>query len=397
MFEVCICGIHRFFRVGSVAASVLLAGSCTTTTEIILPALDASKTVTAEALVVHIEHMRSFDPPSDVIRGAGEGALMGAGAYVGGVGHAGGDGALLGLLLAPIGLPVSAAIGASLAHSEEEVVAAVGAFESVGHDKEFLTSIGRRVIGAMGKYAETHWACVEVATVVDQEPCSGYMPVARLELRPSYTLRSVGRYDPDIQFLGNVVAVASINYVEDNAKAIPVLEAKWAYREDLGSFFALAQNDAALLRRKLNDILDRFASRIANDFYLVPSLETINRKKEISGHIFTEIPKGVIVRTEQGFDLHSLATHGIVRPTGRSFGEDCWIDTVEGTPTGHTQNTAAINRHVNVKAGNTRLKVTCVRFTGSLNEKSETHSIKISVDPGVIYETDGRTYQRLER
>lgn len=376
------------FRVCVAAGVVLLAGSCAAMTEVTLPALDASETREAEALVVQADYVRGFNAPDGVVRGAGEGALSGMGYYLDGIASSG-NGAILVIVLAPILLPLSAAIGAEMAHSKEEVDYAVDSFNRVGQDKELLASIDRRFIAALGIDAAKQWACIEAASVATGEPCSGETPTARLALRPAFGLKVVGKYDPDIHFFGDVVAVASVEHAPPDANSDAVVEAKWVYREELGEFFELAKDDAALLRGKLDDILDRFAARIAEDLYSAPRPETFVRQ---------EIPEGVVVRVSQGSDLSSMATHGLVVPShNRSFDESCWINAVDGKATGYDRSAATSYRAVMVKAGSARLDMSCVIYThrSSIDEKLEYFSIEISVEPGAVYETDGRTYKRL--
>jgi hypothetical protein len=382
------------FRVGAAASILLHSCSFTSTTEVTLPALDASKTMTANALIVQTDYWRGLDSPIKVIRGSGEGAAVGAGGYLySTVAIFDPITIIFMILLAPIGIPVSAAVGAGLAHSEEEVDAAVGAFKRTAQDTALLGSIDRRFVKALEKGSADHWACVGVASKAEQEPCTGYTPVARLNLRPAFFLQSEGAFDPDIELFGSVVGSVSMDQSLSDAGVDVVLEAKWAYHEELGTFFALAEDDASLLRRKLDSILDRFATRIAEDLYLTPLPEVIVGKEKPFGLSFTETPQGVVVRVKQGFDLTSLATHGVVRPTSRSFGERCWIDAVEKKPTGHSHGTLPINRNVIVKAGRALVVVSCITHRGSINEKLEHHNIEISVEPGVVYVTDGRTYE----
>jgi hypothetical protein len=384
----------------------------------------------AKALVVQSDHSRGFDAPSGVLRGSGEGAPEGMKDSLA-LSAGTGLGALLWLLLSPVVLPVSAAIGANLAHSEQEVDAAIAAFQTVGRDEEFLASIDRRFIRALGGETTKRWNCVASASATTQEPCPGMRPVARLDLRPAFNLGSVGKYDPDIYFFGDVVALASVDHAEADAKTDSVFEAKWAYREKLGTFFELAENDATVLRGKLEEILDRFTARMAEDIYLAPRPEII--EIEHRGHYpnYTEIPEGVVVRVDQGSDLASVATHGVVAPRHGSWNETCWIDAVEGKPTGQSFDTATsesiipgriapgyhfegrhpihgitMANHIAVRTGRVRLVVSCsiganvpVRFmtnARSINPKLEHHNIEISIEPGMIYTTDGRTYERFQ-
>jgi hypothetical protein len=209
-----------------------------------------------------------------------------------------GDAALVGILLAPIGLPLSAAIGAGMAHSEEEVDAAVAAFERAGQDKELLASLERKFIEALGTDTKGQWTCIEPTFENTPEPCLGYAPVAHLKLRLAFRFQAAGKYDPDIHFYAEVVASASVEHVGLDAGTDAVVGAKWAYREELGSFFALTDDDAALLRSKLEEILERFAGRIAKDLFLAPRKEIIIRKEGLSGQSYIEIPESIVARIQ---------------------------------------------------------------------------------------------------
>ena len=79
------------FRVCAAVGIVLLAVSCATTTTVNLPALDASVTTEAEALVVYTDtdYVVGFVAPGGVIRGKGAGAMQGMGDYLSGMFEAG--------------------------------------------------------------------------------------------------------------------------------------------------------------------------------------------------------------------------------------------------------------------------------------------------------------------
>ena len=382
------------FRVCATASLLILAVSCTTTTEITLPTLDASETMTTRALVVQAEYWQGFDAPSNVIRGSGEGATRAMGEYMQ---SAGPDGSiLLMFVLAPIALPIAASVGAGMAHSEEEVDAAVSAFQEIGQDRELLASIDRRFIEALDEPTAEPWACIEAVSEASPQPCRGYTPVARLSIRPVFRLQVEGEYSPEIHLFGDVVASLSIEFAALNSGTDVVLEAKWAYYEQLGEFFDLAKDDATLLRSKLDDILDRFATRIAEDLYLDPRSKTISRKRKPDGFSFIDVPEGVVVRIAQGTDVPSITTHGEVWPHGGGWSEKCWIVSIDGKPTGHSYSTNRFDREVTVKAGRVKLDVSCVRHRGSINEKLEHHSIEIPVESGASYATDGRDYRRMK-
>jgi hypothetical protein len=380
------------YRVCVAASIVLLASSCATRTTI-LPALDASKTTKAKALVVQADHVRGFNSPIKIVRGSGEGAKEGMRYYVRDIGGAGLWGTAIGILLAPILLPTAAVTGAALAHSKDEVDAAVNAFDRVGQDIELLTSIDRRFVEALDTDTTKQWACIEAVSMAIGEPCSGNTPTARLALRPNFGLMIKGAYDPDIFFYGSVVALVSMEQATPDTKLDAVVEAKWVYREELGEFFELAIDDATLLRNKLENILDRFAARIAEDLYMDPRSETL-----------VNIPEGVVVRIEQGSDLLSIATHGVVQTTGISGYEHCWIKAVDGKATNFNSPLNSPLNFVPVKRGGVRVDVTCLTFSHQVDsvfgdwtkKKQEEFSIEVSVEPGAFYVTDGRTYKRRD-
>jgi len=278
---------------------VLLAVSCTTT-RVTLPALDASVTTEAEALVVYTDadYVGGIHAPrSVVIRGSGKGAMQGMGDYISGIFEGREVGLIFGILLAPILLPVSAIIGASLAHPKDEVDAAAHAFKLVGQDKELLTSIDRRFVEALNTDTTKQWVCVEALSAAAAEPCSGETLTARLELRPIFGLNLKGKYDPDITFTGSVSAFVSMEDVTSDAESGVEVYAKWVYREELGDYFELAKFDADLLRDKIEIILDRFADRIADDLYLAPGITIFVEKTELFQNTAKpEIPEGVVVR-----------------------------------------------------------------------------------------------------
>ena len=295
------------YRVCVVAGIVLLAVSCSTT-RVILPALDASVTTEAEALVVYTDYERGFKVRFKVVRGAGAGASLAAGETLKAGFSGGGGGSCSGELCGGayvfvaaatlIALPFTATTGAIMAHSKDEVDAAARAFNLVGQHNELLTSIGRRFVEALDTDTTKHWSCIEATSVAQEEPCSGETLTARLELRPFFKLIAEGTYDPDIIISANVRAFASMENATykssaDNFKVY----AKWEYREELGDYFDLAKDNAALLRGKIERILDRFAEKIAEDLYVAPRATIIVRKRNRHKNTnVLEMPEGVVVR-----------------------------------------------------------------------------------------------------
>jgi hypothetical protein len=283
---------------GAAASLLSFAASCATTTEIALPALDASNIMMAEALVVQSSYTGEFRSSRGMVLGAGEGAATAMGGYLGGELSGSEGAALFGIFWAPIALPISAVVGASMALTKEEVDAAVAAYERVGQDKVLLASLERKFIEALGTDTKGQWTCIEPTFEKTPEPCPGYTSVARLTLRPTFEFQAVGKYDPDIHLSGYVVALASVDHAELHAGTDTVVRATWAYREELGSFFTLTDDDAALLRSKVKEILEKFATCIAKDLFLAPNQETIIRKEEFSGKSYIEIPESVVARIQ---------------------------------------------------------------------------------------------------
>jgi hypothetical protein len=203
--------------------------------------------------------------------------------------------------MAPILLPVFAIVGAAKAHSPEEVDAAAAAFNSIGRDQELLTSLDRRFLEALGPQASRQWDCVAAESLIMEEACPGREPIAQITLRPVFIVQSDGIWDPDIDFFGEISAIVTIDHAASDARIDRIVEAKWAYREEFGSFFELAENEGALLRQKLEAVLDRLATRIADDLYLAPRPQEFMRIKNR-----VQIPEGVVVRLEHD---SNIATH----------------------------------------------------------------------------------------
>jgi hypothetical protein len=255
-----------------------------------LPALDVTQATRAEAIVLQIDAVQSYESPNSLVRGSGEGATKAMGEYLGN--PPSGDGGVLWLLTLPVALPISAVVGAGMSHSEEEVDAALAAYDRVRHDEAFQDSIGRQILGAMKDNTAGQWSCIELASDSEPRSCATYQSIAQMQLYSDFALKVVGEYDPDIHFFGTVVGHVSTDHVEKNA----YVSAKWAYRDELGDFFALTANDAALLRSELKAILDRFVTGIVEDLFLEPHQETVVRKENFAGLATTEIPQAVVVR-----------------------------------------------------------------------------------------------------
>ena len=285
------------YRVYVAAGIVLLAVSCSTTKVVTLPALDASVTTEAEALVVYTDtdYERGYKVRFEVARGAGEGAAQEMENYLRATLQSG-DALFLGILLAPIMLPIAATSGANRAHSEDEVDAAARAFNLVAQDKELLASIDRRFVEALDTDTTKQWSCIEATSVATGEPCSGETLTAHLELRPIFVLAAVGKINPDIIIYANVAARATMGHIQSGSESVVVVYAEWMYREKLGNYFELAKDNAVLLRGNKERILDRFAEKIAEDLYLAPRATIIVSKRDdrITGTTVLEVPEGKV-------------------------------------------------------------------------------------------------------
>jgi len=389
-------GMPNRLRSCAAACLLLLFASCTTASEKDLPALDASRMRAAKALVIETDFAQTSYSPGDVVRGSRDGAMRGMGKYLEGASSH--EGALfVGLLLAPIGLPVSAATGAGMAHTKEEVDAAVAAFERLSRDTKLLASVAERLHAVLNGDGTGRWACIAAITAPATSPCAGHSPVARLYLRPAFVLRAKGDFDPDIHLSGSIVAVAKVALTPSGDEADTVLEVKWEYSEDLGSFFVLGKDDGALLLRRLETVLDRFAEKIAKDLYLAPRKEKIAHREPHLGPSFTEIPKGVVVRVEQGNDIYSRFTHGTVAPRYGFFDRNCWIAAVDGRATGHHHDTWPVRRTVAVRNGLAKIEMRCGSHLAETDAGSETLHIYIPVEADQRYWTDCRSFGRVKQ
>lgn len=300
------------------ASLVLLAAACSN--QATLPALDTSEMRLAEALVVRSDPVQGFAAPDGIYQGAGEGAIGGMGEMMGAALVYG----PVALLLAPVLLPVGAAVGAAKAHSPDEIDASVAAFHSVVGDQKRLTSLDRKFLESLGEDAARQWNCLEAASLTVEDTCSGSQSFARITLRPIFIIGSEGNYDPEIYFFGEISALLSMDGAASNARMGKIVETKWAYEEKLGSFFELAKDDGAILRQKLDDIVERFADRIASDLYVNPRPQDLYQIEVAYGdgfryHIFT-LERDImrLDPTYKFFDLPTGRVYYTDQPIGRS-------------------------------------------------------------------------------
>lgn len=259
-------------------AGCMLAAACARGTETTLPAIDLSQTKQASALVVEGKPQQGFEGPDGVVKGHAAGAGLGAGVAVGALFLS----SPATLIMAPIALPMLPAavvVGAVKAHSVDDVDAAMTAFREVGQDEALLTSLDGRFLEALGEYGPWQWNCVAAVSMQTEAPCADRGPIARIEFLPVFAIWSDGNFNPDIHFVGEVTAIVTLESLEPGTPPVRLLEAKWAHRQELGPFFGLAEDGGALLRRRLETILDRFAVHIANDLYLAPRPQGLRKIK----------------------------------------------------------------------------------------------------------------------
>lgn len=260
--------------------------ACSQIVEISLPAIDTSELAAADALIVLSQSTSDFASPASVTRGFEEGAEAAMKGYI----DDGSRGALLpSLLLAPIALPTAAAIGASKAHSAMEVDAALAAFQRVSEDNALLTSISDRFVAELSRVSDKKWKCVTTITPAQDDGCTRSDSYVAIILVPNFSLTHRGSFDPEISLLGSVALIA---LAPDGTLQ---LRAEWRYFGRLGTLFALAENDASLLREKIKAVLDEFAVSMVEDMFLKPRPEPLRFRRGPS-YLNVIPPKEVVWR-----------------------------------------------------------------------------------------------------
>ena len=223
-----------------------------------------------------------------------------------------------------------------MAHSEEEIQAARASLYSVLHEDGQATVQERKFIEALGGFARSRWDCVQANSISIETGCQPDGTTTLILLEPIFRFAQKGEFNPDVLFDGRILVTVSIDYA-DGALAVaePLLKAKWAYHEELGTFFKLAENDGSLFRKKLDLITDRFAHKIAKDMYLNPQAEHLKSVQKFGGATHLEYPEAMVVRIDQGTQVVSARTHGNVMagPLGRTT-QICWIEALNGKRTG---------------------------------------------------------------
>jgi hypothetical protein len=368
------------FKSALFASLIFFVSACSTKNAKTLHALEPAEIVAAQAVIVEADDLKQTMTTPKLIRGSGEGATTAfGGAVFGSL-----SGGIVGVLLAPVTVPVATIVGASKAHSKDEVDKAVAAFQKVAKDKKLLNSLGQRFVGLLERNAKRSWSCVALKTSPDERPCPDHSPAARINLQGSFMVHHQGAYEPELSFYGEVVVIATTTGAREAADAGVKVAGKWALRQKLGGFFDLTKNNAASLRKELDEILDRFANIIADDLLFDPKPQRI-----VSDEV---IPESVVVRIAQGPAVLSFATNGRIIPTEWVFGDECWISLINGQPTGHNSKTPRPNRPMIVKPGPTTIVLSCQNFLNDSQGEIEQRSILIKVERGIEYRTDGNSY-----
>lgn len=285
-----------------------LLSSCTTT-EVTLPALDVSQAMTTDAIVVKVDATMQFKMPNGLVRGSGDGATKAMGEYLSD--PPSGDEGVVWLLTLPVALPISAAVGAGLSHSTEEVDSALAAYRGISQDRTIRNLLGGKFMSAIEDDVGENWVCIEEASESEPKTCATHKSIAELRLYPEFKLEIVGEYDPDIHFFGTVLGFVSA----DRSNPSSFVSAKWAYRDKLGDFFDLTANDAALLRSELKAIFDRFAIAIVEDLFLEPQQVTVVRRDSFAlPREVTDIPQSIIVRVGWSDVISECQKYGWLPP-----------------------------------------------------------------------------------
>ena len=289
--------------------TLMLMASCATTKERTLPALNASKVLEAKALTVEIQDASFYDVyivNGKVVHGSGEGALVGMQTVLEGTGEvileapadeSGAIMVILAILALPVTVPTGAGVGAVLAHSDEEFETAAVALRNTNQDhRTQLGSLDRKIILAIQDHDIGQWDCIATASLNSQQ-CAAYSPHARLKVTPNFSFTlDEDRYDPEVTIFGDFKVIA---IVESGNSPLTLFDARWVYREELGSYFGLAQDDGALLRQKMEGILDKFVQAVVSDIFLTSESHVITEKKVPGRRDFELVlPEGKVMRLE---------------------------------------------------------------------------------------------------
>ncbi len=382
---------------GTPAIFFLLVGlaGCTQVTAVSQPALDTEPLRQVDALVVTTEVTGGFSAPRRFVKNPEEGGKAGMKAYLDAAPS--NEGALGWLVLMPVALPLAGIIGSAMAPTAEESEAAISAFDRIGRNRMLPASLDRRLAERLGAATGVQWRCLAVGAPGEVDLCPGAVSVATVTLSPRFALQTKGNFDPEIHILASVTATAN-----GPGLAAPV-EAEWRYRGEAGTLLELAADDGALLRRRLEAILDAFAVAIAEDLFVDPQPEDVAFRHSPwrppdSGTIVEN--KGVVRRVPVGrpvalrIELTNKALIAGLDPPGYAH-RRCRILSVDGRaePAACRQRGQSADFQpptiVLVAPGTHRLEIICPTYYEKQPPAQRT--IMVETGPATISFTDGVT------
>ena len=203
--------------------------------------------------------------------GAREGATRMLALGVGG----GKESAILGFALAPVGALAGAVIGVARARSKGEVKAAHSAITKALRDLDFESRLRK-------KFVEITRRDTGVAIEVHSKSGHGtnlshlateWQTV--LELDASLDLEAAGRFDPDITPI--LIVRGSVIRTADNSV---LYQRPWCAKGAITSYFDLAKNDAAALRKIVSQLEDAIAKDMARDLFIVRKVDATSTLRD---------------------------------------------------------------------------------------------------------------------
>jgi len=158
--------------------AALLVSACSSSERITLPAAELTAYADTDAVVVMSAHHSHLAPPGGILHDKGKDATTAMGDWTGELRGAGGDPLTLAIFI--LGLPVAAAIGAGLVHSEQEIAAADTALRDVAADEALFASLGERVAKRLRAAVPARWRCADTIAPEGHDPCPEAMRPASL-------------------------------------------------------------------------------------------------------------------------------------------------------------------------------------------------------------------------
>jgi len=220
--------------------------------------------------VISAAERSSPKAPEGIVRGSAEGASAAMNQWAGSRGEPDPlfTNPLPALAVLIVALPVAAAIGASRAHSAEEVDAAKQTFATVASSSNLLPTLGPRIARAVREESKARWGCVASLEATDTAPCADAVAPAMLTVTASYVPVAKGQYDPEVLIAAMIEA--TLKSPSDAGHSM-----RWRYDSPPRNLFDLAANDGAALRSELDIMLERLAQAVARDMITAPEPTTM--------------------------------------------------------------------------------------------------------------------------